>query len=450
MRLVDERLTTVSAHRALRASGRPGRRHRQVVDQAAAVVILQSAIDAERTAGTGGRGHRASTRGAEIGRGVRGHRTGQAWKGQTRWTAPPARRNGRPRCERPLPGRDRPTGLTGLQQQPVRPPGRTSRARPQAPSSASPEPDRSGDRPARAGRWRLRGRQWGIPLFNSLGAGGEEAADDYPGPGATAMVDLVIPAGATGADMALILYQADVVASTRAFTRAFAANPDASSIQPGTYRLVLQMRASDAVAALLNPESKVQTRVTIAEGLRFDQILEKLTSVTAVPLADFQAAMADPAAVGLPGGSRRELRGLAVPLDVHVRAGYRPCPDDHDDDREDRRRPGRAGRRTGRPDARADHRLARRARVARSRGEPDDGAGDPEPPRHRHEARHRRVGRLRAEQVRHGADLRRPRGPEQPVQHLRTPGCHRVRSPHRARRRSTRCSIRPTVRGSSG
>jgi putative Holliday junction resolvase len=51
VRLVDERLSTVSAHAALRASGRSGREHRRVVDQAAAVVILQSAIDAERTAG---------------------------------------------------------------------------------------------------------------------------------------------------------------------------------------------------------------------------------------------------------------------------------------------------------------------------------------------------------------------------------------------------------------
>lgn len=50
--LVDERMTTVTAHQALRAAGRPGRRHRAVVDQAAAVVILQSALDAERTAGT--------------------------------------------------------------------------------------------------------------------------------------------------------------------------------------------------------------------------------------------------------------------------------------------------------------------------------------------------------------------------------------------------------------
>ena len=51
VRLVDERMSTVSAHRALSASGRPGRRHRAVVDQAAAVVILQDALDAERASG---------------------------------------------------------------------------------------------------------------------------------------------------------------------------------------------------------------------------------------------------------------------------------------------------------------------------------------------------------------------------------------------------------------
>lgn len=51
VRLVDERLTTVSAHRALREAGVAGRRQRGVVDQAAAVVILQSALDAERVSG---------------------------------------------------------------------------------------------------------------------------------------------------------------------------------------------------------------------------------------------------------------------------------------------------------------------------------------------------------------------------------------------------------------
>ena len=51
VRLVDERLSTVSAHRSLRDAGVRGRRHRPVVDQMAAVVILQSALDAERASG---------------------------------------------------------------------------------------------------------------------------------------------------------------------------------------------------------------------------------------------------------------------------------------------------------------------------------------------------------------------------------------------------------------
>jgi len=51
VRLVDERLTTVAAHRNLHDSGRPGRRHREVVDQAAAVLILQTALDHERAGG---------------------------------------------------------------------------------------------------------------------------------------------------------------------------------------------------------------------------------------------------------------------------------------------------------------------------------------------------------------------------------------------------------------
>ncbi|HET6968100.1 MAG TPA: Holliday junction resolvase RuvX [Ornithinibacter sp.] len=51
VRLVDERLTSVDAHRALRASGVAGRQQRAVVDQAAAVLILQTALDTERSTG---------------------------------------------------------------------------------------------------------------------------------------------------------------------------------------------------------------------------------------------------------------------------------------------------------------------------------------------------------------------------------------------------------------
>jgi putative Holliday junction resolvase len=51
VRLVDERLSTVSAHSALRASGRNAKNSRSVVDQVAAVIILQHALDFERSAG---------------------------------------------------------------------------------------------------------------------------------------------------------------------------------------------------------------------------------------------------------------------------------------------------------------------------------------------------------------------------------------------------------------
>lgn len=49
--LVDERLSTTIAHQSLRQAGRSTRKHRSVVDQVAAVVILQGALDVERTTG---------------------------------------------------------------------------------------------------------------------------------------------------------------------------------------------------------------------------------------------------------------------------------------------------------------------------------------------------------------------------------------------------------------
>lgn len=51
VRLVDERLSTVSAHAALRDSGRSQRSSRSIVDQVAAVVLLQQALDVERSTG---------------------------------------------------------------------------------------------------------------------------------------------------------------------------------------------------------------------------------------------------------------------------------------------------------------------------------------------------------------------------------------------------------------
>jgi putative holliday junction resolvase len=51
VRLVDERFTTVIAHDVLRSGGKNGKARRSVVDQTAAALILQGALDTERSTG---------------------------------------------------------------------------------------------------------------------------------------------------------------------------------------------------------------------------------------------------------------------------------------------------------------------------------------------------------------------------------------------------------------
>ncbi|MDX6364206.1 MAG: putative pre6S rRNA nuclease, partial [Streptomyces sp.] len=51
VRLLDERMTTVTASQSLRASGVKSKKGRSVIDQAAAVVILQQALESERASG---------------------------------------------------------------------------------------------------------------------------------------------------------------------------------------------------------------------------------------------------------------------------------------------------------------------------------------------------------------------------------------------------------------
>lgn len=52
VQLVDERLSTVTAHRNLHEAGMSSRNHRKVVDQVAAAGILQHAIDMQKARGT--------------------------------------------------------------------------------------------------------------------------------------------------------------------------------------------------------------------------------------------------------------------------------------------------------------------------------------------------------------------------------------------------------------
>ncbi|MBO3085538.1 endolytic transglycosylase MltG [Cellulomonas fengjieae] len=165
-----------------------------------------------------------------------------------------------------------------------------------------------------------------VSLMGGLFQGADTAkgVEDYSGVGHGA-VEVVIKPGDTGEDMAVTLVDAGVVATVKAFNEAFAANPQAASIQPGTYSLLLEMKASDAITELLNPSSRVSFTVTIPEGLTKDQIATKISEKMAVPVEDVKAAIADPAAIGLPAEANGNAEGWLYPATYDIEPDATPA-----------------------------------------------------------------------------------------------------------------------------
>jgi UPF0755 protein len=144
-------------------------------------------------------------------------------------------------------------------------------------------------------------------------------AEDYAGPGVDP-VQVEIPEGATGAMMGEALVDADVVASVGAFNAAFESTPGASGIQPGTYELLTQMNAADAVQQLVANE-KIETVVTIPEGYTVAQVVDKITSVTNIPREDVEAALESPEDIGLPKQAGGIVEGWLFPKTYTVQPG---------------------------------------------------------------------------------------------------------------------------------
>lgn len=140
-----------------------------------------------------------------------------------------------------------------------------------------------------------------LPLFEPAPT---ESVTDYPGPG-NGQVDVVID-GTHPEDIAEVLVEADVVATTEAFVEAYAANPRADSISAGSYRVSQQQAAADAVNALLDPANRTDRTLSIPAGWRVAQIQSKVAEVLGVPLADVTAAVAG---VTLPAEADGQIEG---------------------------------------------------------------------------------------------------------------------------------------------
>ncbi len=146
------------------------------------------------------------------------------------------------------------------------------------------------------------------------------SSPDYSGAG-QGQVEVQVRPGDSVTRIGETLAQADVVRSSEAFVDAASAVPEAQGIQPGTYRLRLQMGAAEALALLLDPESKVTTKVVIPEGTRLETTVALISEATRIPAAELEEVLAAPAALGLPDYAEGDAEGFLFPATYDVAPG---------------------------------------------------------------------------------------------------------------------------------
>ena len=144
----------------------------------------------------------------------------------------------------------------------------------------------------------------------------DSVSEDFAGPGA-GEVQVQIAKGASGAAIGAALAEAGVIKTQAAFTQAIkdytSANGSEPNLQYGTYNLMKEMSAAGALSAMLDKSNLVQDGVTVREGLTIAATVERLASVTAIPAADFEKALENPEALGLPAEADGNVEGWLAP-----------------------------------------------------------------------------------------------------------------------------------------
>lgn len=146
---------------------------------------------------------------------------------------------------------------------------------------------------------------------------------DFSGPG-TGTVVVQIKPGQFADQIGLTLASDGVVASARAFSNAAKASPQGNALEPGYYRVHKHMKASLALALLLKPSSREQTKVTVIEGARVAQIIALLGQKTG-NLKGYEQAIAHPGDLGLPAFAHGKPEGYLFPATYPVQPNTPPA-----------------------------------------------------------------------------------------------------------------------------
>ncbi|QGV81616.1 endolytic transglycosylase MltG [Streptomyces ficellus] len=155
------------------------------------------------------------------------------------------------------------------------------------------------------------------------------AAPDYAGEGTSETVQVEIPKGAGGYEIAALLVEQGVVKSQGAFVSAQEKNPDGKSIQDGVYTLKKGMSAASAVEAMLNPENR--NALTIPEGKRSAFVYAQIDKKLELKAGTTESvAKAKAKNLGLPAWATNHpdlkdpLEGFLFPASYPVAKGAKP------------------------------------------------------------------------------------------------------------------------------
>lgn len=132
---------------------------------------------------------------------------------------------------------------------------------------------------------------------------GWEEPKDYEEGLANGEVLVTIASGDTGASISETLYDAKVTKTSDAFYDYLIETGQNPPFVPGVFKLQNQMTSEAALAALLDPANRMENTVLLREGLTVEQSLPILADGLGIPLADFEAAVADPSVYGVQADS---------------------------------------------------------------------------------------------------------------------------------------------------
>lgn len=143
------------------------------------------------------------------------------------------------------------------------------------------------------------------------------SAPDYTGQG-TGRVVVEVKPGQTIAQIGQNLKALGVVASVDAFVAEASANPASQGIQPGQYNMRLQMSATAALEALLDPANRAGV-IAVPEGARAAQIVQLAAEASDVPAEELASVVARPDDLPLPSWAKKHTaEGFLFPATYNI------------------------------------------------------------------------------------------------------------------------------------